>query len=296
MTAAKLGAVVWPPPVDAPRLVKPANRHQTPQLQGAPSSHSPSRAAPPSHLLLLVPIRVFLAAGWLRAGIEKLIDPQWRNGDHLRTFLAVHHPTAVRPFQPVIEHAIQPYAAWIAIGVMATELACGVAIAIGRPIRAALRWAVILNVTFVLCGQVNPSAFYLVMEMVLLVAIADGTIGTRATQPSRRTYALAGALLVAAAILVPNIETIEPAKVIGDPAIMLVFLAVLEAVLLVLRCVFANASSTSARSSNIWSQRVTARAAARSHPESASVHDRPAGRRAAVPNLVSALGWRRSAN
>jgi thiosulfate dehydrogenase [quinone] large subunit len=244
---------------------------------------------------VLVPIRVFLAAGWLRAGIEKLIDPQWWNGEHLRTFLTVHHPTAVRPFQPIIDHAIQPYAAWIAIGVMASELACGVAIAIGRPIRAALRWAVMLNVTFVLCGQVNPSAFYLVMEMVLLVAIADGTIGTHATHPSRRTYALAGALLVAAALLSPNIRTIRPAEVIGDPAIMLVFLAVLEGIVLVLRCVFANASSTASKSSNIWSQRVTAWAGAGSNPESSNVHDRPAGRRAAVPNLVAALGWKRSA-
>ena len=196
MTAAKLGAVVWPPPVDSPRLVKAANRHQTPQLSRPPSPHSPIRVAPSSQFLVLVPIRVFLVAGWLRAGIEKLIDPQWWNGDHLRTFLAVHHPSAVPPFQPIIEHAIQPYAVLVAFVVMATQLACGVAIAIGRPIRAALRWAVILNVTFVLCGQVNPSAFYLVMEMVLLVAIADGTIGTHATQPSRRTYALAGALFL----------------------------------------------------------------------------------------------------
>ena len=82
---------------------------------------------------------------------------------------------------------------------------------------------------------------------------------------------------------------------ITDPAIMLVFLAMLEAVLLVMRCVFANDGSTSSKSSNIWSQRVTSWARARPHPESSDVRDRRVGRRAAVPNLVSALGWRRSA-
>src|SRR3712207_202863 len=35
----------------------------------------------------LLPIRVFLGLGWLRAAIEKLIEPMWWDGTALRFFL-----------------------------------------------------------------------------------------------------------------------------------------------------------------------------------------------------------------
>ena len=144
-----------------------------------------------------------------------------------------------------------------------TEIGCGIAIMTGRPLRAALRCAVVLNITFVLCGEINPSAFYLVMEMVLLVAVADGTIGTHPTPPTRRTYAFAAALLILGGALVPCIRTLEPAAVITDPAIMLVFLALLHAATLVLRCSLAKPSTRSSTSSSAWARRLTAWAKAR---------------------------------
>lgn len=42
MTGAKVGAVVWPPPVEAPRLIEPANWHPTPQL-ALPAPSPPKR-------------------------------------------------------------------------------------------------------------------------------------------------------------------------------------------------------------------------------------------------------------
>jgi thiosulfate dehydrogenase [quinone] large subunit len=249
---------------------------------------------PASNLLVLLPIRVFLCVGWLRAGIEKLIDAHWWKGETLRAFLDQHRAAAVPPFRPVMDHAFQPLALVVAFVVMATQIGCGLAIGIGRPLRAALRWGVLLNTTFILCGQVNPSAFYLVMEMVLLVAVADGTIGTRPTPPTRRTYVLAAALLVIAGVLAGYVRTLEPAKVITDPAIMLVFLALLQAATLVLRCLFAKAPTRSSKSSSVWSQRVTSWARARPEPHvPRSVLVSP-GQRATEPRVVAALGWRRS--
>ena len=233
-------------------------------------------------MLVLVPIRVFLAAGWLRAGIEKLVDARWWKGEGLRSFLEVHDASAVPFFRPIMEHAIHPLAILVAFVVMATEICCGFAIGVGRSIRAALRCAAILNVTFVLCGQVSPSAFYLIMEIVLLLAVADGTIATRPTMPSRRTYALVGSLLSAAVFLVRYIRTIEPAKVIRDPAIMLVFLAVLEAATLILRCVFVNAELKSSESRSIWSQRVTEWVRARPRTSSSPLADRAVAQRSAL--------------
>ena len=35
----------------------------------------------------LVPLRLFIGIGWLRAAVEKLVEPTWYNGDALRAFL-----------------------------------------------------------------------------------------------------------------------------------------------------------------------------------------------------------------
>ena len=118
---------------------------------------------------------------------------------------------------------------------MVTQLLCGLAIAIGKPLRPALRWVFLMNVVFVMTGKVNPSAFYLVMEIVLLFAIADGVISVRPSTPSWRTVAAAGLSAGLAAAAVPYIRTIEPAKVIDDPAMMLTFIGFIVTVTLLLR-------------------------------------------------------------
>jgi uncharacterized membrane protein YphA (DoxX/SURF4 family) len=295
MTSVDFGTVVWPPPVDLPRQLDLGNRHHAPQPLRASSAHVSRGESTLSQLLVLIPIRVFLAAGWLRAGTEKAIDARWWNGDSLRSFLDTHRANAVPTFRPIIEHAIQPYAVVVAFIVMATELACGVAITVGRPLRAALRWAVVLNTTIILCGQVNPSVFYLIMEIVLLMAIAEGTIGTRPTKPSRRTFALGGVMLLAAGFLSLHIRTIAPATVINDPAVMLAFVAVIEAGTLVMRCVFADAGKRSLQSRSYWSQRVGQWAYARPRPPSSTARNRAISPGPAAPHVVSAVGWKRRA-
>lgn len=206
---------------------------------------SPSRATPsyapshhPSHhtgVVVLLPLRLFLAAGWLRAGAEKLIDPQWWTGAKLRTFVGAQHDAALPFFRPVMDGLIAPNAQFVAIVVVVTQLLCGLAIAIGKPLRPALRWVFLMNVVFIMTGKVNPSAFYLVMEIVLLFAIADGVISVRPSTPSRRTVAAAGVSAGLAVAVAPYIRTIDPAKVIDDPAMMLTFVGFIITVTLLLR-------------------------------------------------------------
>jgi uncharacterized membrane protein YphA (DoxX/SURF4 family) len=213
-----------------------------PDLTSLPVQRAPKAVRAHSHhpthhtaVAILLPLRIFLAAGWLRAAAEKLIDPQWWNGNKLRTFLGAQHQEALPFFRPVMDHLLTPGAQAVAIIVVLTQLACGIAIAVGKPLRLALRWTVLLNVVFIMAGKVNPSAFYLVMEIVLLFAIADGTIGVRPTTPSRRTIALAGISAALALAAVPYVRTIEPSKVIDDPAMMLVFLGLTTAFTLMVR-------------------------------------------------------------
>jgi uncharacterized membrane protein YphA (DoxX/SURF4 family) len=189
----------------------------------------------PSLVLVLLPLRLFLAAGWLRAGAEKLIEPKWWNGQALRTFLTAQHKSALPFFRPVMEHVIAPAATPVALIVMFTQIGCGVAIAVGRQLRLALCWGFWLNVVFILAGRVNPSAFYLVMEAAMLFAIADGAIGVHPTSPSRRTVIGAGVSAGLGLSVVPFVRTIEPSKVIEDPAMMLSFMGSILAVTLLFR-------------------------------------------------------------
>ena len=216
--------------------VAPPERPAASPKQAAALSHAPSHQ--PSHhlaVVVLLPLRLFLAAGWLRAGAEKVIEPQWWNGNKLRAFLTAQHDEALPFFRPIMDNLIAPGARTVAIVVVITQLAIGLAIAIGKPMRLALRWGFVLNVVFILAGKVNPSAFYLVMEIVLLFAVADGTIGVRPSRPSWRTIVAAGTSAALAIAVAPYIRTIEPATVIEDPAMMLVFLGFIISVTLVVR-------------------------------------------------------------
>src|SRR5262245_771339 len=68
---------------------------RTLRAQGAPGGNKSAKSSGisthrPTHhtaVVVLLPLRLFLAAGWLRASAEKLIDRQWWTGAKLRSFL-----------------------------------------------------------------------------------------------------------------------------------------------------------------------------------------------------------------
>lgn len=182
------------------------------------------RIATPS--ILLFPIRMFLGFGWLRAGIEKMLDETWWTGDHLRRFLIEQRPVAL-PFMPdVIDRLFEPFAVSIALFVMLFQLAIGIAFVTARHLRPALWAGVTLNVVFVAMGAVDPSVFYLVIQLSLLAAVALGVFGDRRRAPNPVSV---GLKLGVAGALAPYAMTIAPAEVIHDPAIILMTVAILAA-------------------------------------------------------------------
>ncbi|MFN0028390.1 MAG: hypothetical protein ACKV2O_14595, partial [Acidimicrobiales bacterium] len=66
-------------------------------------------------------------------------------------------------------------------------------------------------------------------------AIADGALGERPTIPSQLTFAIAGLSGLMAATVMLFARTIQPGKVIDDPAMMLSFLGAVVALTLVVR-------------------------------------------------------------
>ena len=174
---------------------------------------------------MLFPARAFLAFGWLRAGVEKAIDPDWWSGAALDAFLA-EQTSAMLPFmEPLTDAFVAPAPAITAFIVLVAELALGVLLLTGRRLGTALLGASALNVIFVLMGVVTPSAFYLVLQLTLLLALGARTGWFTA----RRRVALIGAAGLAGVALAPFIATLHPAEVIHDPAIMLVTVGALTA-------------------------------------------------------------------
>lgn len=289
MTATDLRTVPWPPPAPIQRAGDPVHRHRRTPPAHSPVRHTASPTPTSSHVFGLIPLRVFLAVGWIRAGVEKLVDRHWWNGDRLRAFVGANRSVAVPPFRPFLDHVAVPLAVAVSFVVLAAEIACGIAVGVGRPLRAALRWGVFLNVVFMLSGPVNPSVFYLVMEIVLLLAVAEGTIGVRPSRPGPRTLAGAAVLLASAGVLAPYVRTLEPAKVIADPALTLLFLALLTCATLVARFALAPPPDQSFETEDSWVWRLMTWAKA-SPERSTTSRSRPT---ATMPHVVSAIGWGR---
>jgi len=124
----------------------------------------------------LFPVRIFLAVGWLRACVEKLLDPWWLNGTKLTAFFMqqTYSGSVVFPFyQQLIDTLFLPYVVALSWIVMVGQLLVGMGIAIGLCTRGALLGGLFMNANFLLAGRPDPNAFYLIIQSMLLVEKAD---------------------------------------------------------------------------------------------------------------------------
>lgn len=187
----------------------------------------------PNADIAVLPLRLFLVAGWLRVVIEKLIEPNWWSGDEIRAFVADSREPALPFMRSGMDIAAGSLAPLFALVFVGAQLYVGVSLLLGAHLRRALTVAVAMNIVFVACGAVNPSAFYLAMEVALLSALGLGRGGLAASIDTRWLPYAAAALFGVAVVFVPFIRTIHPAEVIEDPAMMLTFLSLVGAATLV---------------------------------------------------------------
>lgn len=136
----------------------------------------------------LVPLRIFIGLGWLRAAAEKLVDPSWMSGVAVETFWgaqigvgAVVFPTFETIGAAVIDRAA-PTVAWV---VLVLQIACGIAILLGAYTNAALLAGMGMNIVFMLAGRPTPSVFYFLIQVVLFVAGAGAILGFDSRQRGR---------------------------------------------------------------------------------------------------------------
>ena len=199
------------------------------ETRTATTSESPTgeplgrQVASVEKLMVLAPLYLFLMAGWLRAGVEKVIDPTWWTGEFLVAFVEEQRAEMLPFFVPFADHVVEPLAPVVAWLVVWTQLAIAVCLATNRHVKPALWAGIVLNLSFTMAGRVNPSAFYLVMQVTLLFALSRPVLSHIAV---RR----AAMWLIPAVVFAPFARTLDPHHVIDDPALMISFVSLLAAV------------------------------------------------------------------
>jgi len=170
---------------------------------------------PPAVLFL----QLFLALGWMRAAVAKLLSSTWWDGTELREFAATHSADSIDWYGPFLTEVLVPLHPVVSILVVAMQLTIALAFITGvtPPIGTGL--GLFLSVNFVLAGAPNPGVFYLVLHVVLLLWWFTAYESSRRTIAQLRMIFLTSVALATAAL--PSVSTVTPEHVIDDPAMVL---------------------------------------------------------------------------
>jgi thiosulfate dehydrogenase (quinone) large subunit len=186
----------------------------------------------------LVPTRVFMAIGWLRACAEKLADPHWSNGETLRVFLESQQSMIAFPFYSyLVQQLFITHLKELAFIVLLGQWLVGLGILFGAWTKIALLAGIFMNFNFLLLGRPDPSAFYIVIQWMLLVGRADRVMSLDAFlkqkselgMTSKAYLVLTIVLGLLAALLFPFIQSFAPAQSVKDPVAVLIVLLVIIA-------------------------------------------------------------------
>jgi thiosulfate dehydrogenase (quinone) large subunit len=206
----------------------------------------------------LLPLRLFIALGWLRALAEKILNPAWFDGTALTHFLTTQLQTEKVVFPAyawMISHVFLPGAPVLSWIIMIGQLLIGLGLIFGAFSRAALIGGLFMNLNFIAAGTPSPSVFYVIMQIVLLFSNAgrvfgfDGIAHRRAEfrtleQPIQRRigrhqtrFRLSRNLMLVLAVIctalafsaLPLAKDFSPRGSIEDPAILMCVLGLYAA-------------------------------------------------------------------
>ena len=183
--------------------------------------HVADRLRRPGWVLL---VEFFIGLGWLRAAVEKTIDPSWWSGETIAAFVDDHTGHGVAWYDPIATEVWLPFADSLAPVVLGLQLIAAATLLSGRQVGLGLALGMFLNLHFVLAGAVDPSVFYLVCQGALALHLLE----RRRDAGSREVLELlnVGAVVLFCATA-PMARTLHPADVIDDPAVVLATFGVL---------------------------------------------------------------------
>ena len=201
----------------------------------------------------LLPLRLFIGMGWLRASAEKIVDPDWLGGTVLAAFLEekLVGDHVVFPFyRALITDLFLPNASALSWIMMIGQLLVGAAILLGLFTNAAILGGLFMNLNFILAGAPNPSAFYFVIQVALFIGGTGAIIGLDALLGRRirtplfvakvgirswhyrsKERALLGLAVLSfglAAYSLAHVQSYDPGLSVEDPAMILTVLFTLS--------------------------------------------------------------------
>ena len=207
--------------------------------------------------LLLLPLRLWVGIGWLRAGLEKVVQPEWFDGTALTQFVQQQADAGTAPWLISIDllaRLVERAAAPLGLVVVCAQIAIGLCLLTGTLTNLALLTAIAINVNLILAGIAAPNHFLIVIEVVLLAGGAGAAYGldrwlSRVLRTSLLTghrgmvdgvelprgalVLLAVAACGLAAAAVPRIGSVLSEGGMNDPGFTLVALGVVIALLAV---------------------------------------------------------------
>ncbi len=170
----------------------------------------------------------FLGFGWIRAAIAHGTDLSWWSGENLLEFLESTEALRLPVYDPFVDIIVRTLPILVSVIVLVLQSLIGLALLANiRPVAWTLV-GIFLNVNFIMAGAVNPSVFYVVMGMaVVLWIMLVRMTAERAHRMATRATIVAAATLV---VCGPFTTTLDPARVIEDPSLILICLSSLFAI------------------------------------------------------------------
>jgi uncharacterized membrane protein YphA (DoxX/SURF4 family) len=204
-----------------------------------------SAIATSRHAVALVPLRIFVGVIWLRAAAEKISEPAWWTGSGVEAFVRTQLASgavATDWCAWLAENVVLTHAQTVAWVVVVLQTLAGLAILLGVASALFLIVGIAMNVSFLLMGAVNPSAFYIAMQATLLFGDAGSVVGVErifATDHTRRLRrwheamacdtrmwkVVSGGLAAITALAAIQIDRLTPAELVADPMAALALLA-----------------------------------------------------------------------
>jgi len=173
-------------------------------------------ASRPSWVVLA---ELFLGIGWLRAAAAKSFERDWWTGRVITDFVEEHQKATIGWYEPIVDRVITGYSIAWAVAIIVAELAIALSLLTAKRMASGLAIAIFLNVNFLLVGAPNPSIFYLLMQLGLVLWLLETSPARRASMRWLRLLSIGGVAL--ALVCLPYVRTMDPRMVIDDPASVL---------------------------------------------------------------------------
>ena len=173
-------------------------------------------------------IRLFIGLGWLRVATEKLIEPAWRNGTEIIAFVEGYSVWTLGWYRPFVENLVVPNTRAILVILVAAQLFAAFALLSGRLLAYGIAIGIFMNLNFLVAGSVDPNVFYLLSQGAIAFWLAERAVPSKARLRALSMVALA--VYALAMMSIPSITTVHPARVIIDPAMMYVVLALVAVI------------------------------------------------------------------